>query len=60
VMGEGEGVAESVVLYGLSVEVFVIIGFVGGSRSGEISSSSGFAMRKPPKDCERLRSLSIM
>jgi hypothetical protein len=24
------------------------------------SSSSGFAMRKPPKDCERLKSFSML
>ena len=64
VMGDGEGLAGLVVLYGASVEVSVMMGFVGTSRgavSGELSSSSsGFAMRKPPKDCERLRSLSIM
>ena len=43
--------------------MFVMFGLVGTSReavSGELSSSSGFAMRKPPKDCERLRSFSIM
>ena len=62
-MGEAVGEAKSVALYGARFEVFVVIGFVGTSReavSGELSSSSGFAMRKPPKDCERLRSLSIM
>jgi hypothetical protein len=43
--------------------VFVMTGSVGRSREtdpGELSSSSGFAIRKPPKDCERLRSFSIM
>lgn len=61
-MGRGsEGVAKSVVRYGASVEVFVMIGSVSWSvESGEMSSSSGLAMRKPPKDWERLRSFSIV
>jgi hypothetical protein len=34
--------------------------FVGTSRDVPGEASSGFAMRKPPKDCERLKSSSMV
>lgn len=59
----GGGVDKSAVRDGASVEEFIMAAeFAGNCRiSGELSSSSsGFAILKPPKDWERLKSFSMV
>jgi hypothetical protein len=57
--GEGEGVLRSVVRDGSSPEAS-ILEFIGTSFDvpGD-DALSGFAMRRPPSDCERLKSFSM-
>jgi hypothetical protein len=58
VKGVGEGVVGSVDRVGASTGGSNLE-FVGTSREVPGEASSGFAMRKPPKDCERLKSSSM-
>lgn len=51
--GDGGGRAAAAAV-GLSADGW------GGGSMGELGFSSGFAMRSPPSDCERLRSPFIM